>query len=178
VALVLSRDSIHLASASIPLRSSSLNRHGRSRLCHHAAYRNLAIHSSRYASCFYHVVEMWKLTCPLYSVDDDDLDENDIPGFTHPSMSPQTDKGKSRARQPEQLAAPSGSAGGSSSPGLSGNIGSSGDTNRPNRRTVGGVQVETRCVMYAHCMLAYIPIDCSPDIRVLIPWMNPLPPPS
>ncbi|PSS36907.1 hypothetical protein PHLCEN_2v1266 [Hermanssonia centrifuga] len=76
--------------------------------------------------------------------DDDDLDEENIPGFSHPSVatspqSPYPDKGKGRAT--EQLATPTG---GSSMP-LSGNIGS-----MPNgppksaRRMVGGVQVETR----------------------------------
>ncbi|KAF9000688.1 hypothetical protein BDQ17DRAFT_661996 [Cyathus striatus] len=76
--------------------------------------------------------------------DDDDLDESSIPGFTHPSLaqSPNpADKGKARAYESEQLAAPSNGA----SP-LSGNIGSSsGQAPRAaTRQTVGGVRVETR----------------------------------
>ena len=79
---------------------------------------------------------------------DDDIDDEDIPGFTHPGMatsphSPQPDKGKARA--PEQLAPPSGSTS------LSGNIGTplnSSSAESANRRMVGGVRVETRCVMY------------------------------
>ncbi|KAK7050924.1 hypothetical protein VNI00_005036 [Paramarasmius palmivorus] len=76
--------------------------------------------------------------------DDDDFDEENIPGFAHPSMgpqSPQPDKGKNRVREPEQLAQPNGT----SSSGLSGNIGSSSSgPSRPARQTVGGIQVETR----------------------------------
>ncbi|KAJ7678901.1 hypothetical protein DFH06DRAFT_1165183 [Mycena polygramma] len=90
-------------------------------------------------------------TTPLSSAsqfiqNDDDSDEDDIPGFTHPSMaapqSPQPyGKGKGRAREPEQLAPPS-SGNGRASPSLSGNIGSG--PARPSRSTVGGVQVERR----------------------------------
>ncbi|KAK0235991.1 hypothetical protein EDD85DRAFT_624069 [Armillaria nabsnona] len=80
--------------------------------------------------------------------DDDDLDEESIPGFTHPSMQPPQapDKGKGRAREPDQLAPPS-NTGRVSSPVLSGNIGSSasGGASRPGaRQTVGGIKVETR----------------------------------
>lgn len=82
--------------------------------------------------------------------DDDDLDEESIPGFTHPSMqSPQApDKGKGRAREPDQLAPPLNS-GRASSPVLSGNIGSSasgGASRSGARQTVGGIKVETRYV--------------------------------
>ncbi|KAJ7158669.1 hypothetical protein C8R46DRAFT_1109846 [Mycena filopes] len=75
--------------------------------------------------------------------DDDDIDEDDIPGFSHPTLpqSPLPNKGKGRAREPEQLAPPS-SGNGRSSPSLSGNIGSG--AARPTRTTVGGVQVERR----------------------------------
>ncbi|KAJ7455370.1 hypothetical protein B0H11DRAFT_2067818 [Mycena galericulata] len=76
--------------------------------------------------------------------DDDDLDEDSIPGFSHPTI-PQspapTSKGKGRAREPEQLAPPS-SGNGNASPSLSGNIGSGAP--RAVRSTVGGVQVERR----------------------------------
>ncbi|KAJ6531885.1 hypothetical protein B0H19DRAFT_1189095 [Mycena capillaripes] len=76
---------------------------------------------------------------------DDDSDEDDIPGFTHPGLAPQSpqpfSKGKGRAREPEQLAPPS-SRNGPASPSLSGNIGSG--PARPARSTVGGVQVERR----------------------------------
>ncbi|EGN91921.1 hypothetical protein SERLA73DRAFT_147983 [Serpula lacrymans var. lacrymans S7.3] len=74
---------------------------------------------------------------------DDDLDEENIPGFTHPSLaSPPQDKGKGRA--PEQLAEPSGNT--TSPTGVSGNIGSSNGSaqSKPARQTIGGVQVETR----------------------------------
>ncbi|TFL03792.1 hypothetical protein BDV98DRAFT_611244 [Pterulicium gracile] len=78
-------------------------------------------------------------------VDDDDLDDGQIPGYTHPTLSPGLDKGKNRASYvPDQLATPS-QAGRSSSPALSGNIGSgSSGAPQPARRMVGGVRVETR----------------------------------
>ena len=79
--------------------------------------------------------------------DDDDLDEESIPGFTQPGLvpsphSPVPDKGKARA--PEQLAPPSGSGS------ISGNIGTpvNGSASQSNRRTVGGVRVETRYVVH------------------------------
>ncbi|KAH7908337.1 hypothetical protein BJ138DRAFT_1157908 [Hygrophoropsis aurantiaca] len=72
--------------------------------------------------------------------EDDDLDEQDIPGFTHPSLaSPAIDKGKGRA--PESLNQP---LGGSPPATLSGNIGSSNGLANPARQTVGGIRVETR----------------------------------
>ncbi|KAJ3930545.1 MAG: hypothetical protein NXY57DRAFT_1011608 [Lentinula lateritia] len=76
--------------------------------------------------------------------DDDDFDEENIPGFSHPGMPqlPQSDKGKNRAREPEQLGMSS--ANGNSSVPLSGNIGSSSGPQRPARQTIGGIQVETR----------------------------------
>ncbi|KAJ7650164.1 hypothetical protein FB45DRAFT_887139 [Roridomyces roridus] len=77
--------------------------------------------------------------------DDDDLDEDSIPGFSHPTIpsSPVPGgKGKGRAREPEQLAPPSSSGNGRASPSLSGNIGSGAP--RPVRSTVGGLQVERR----------------------------------
>ncbi|KAG6851126.1 hypothetical protein H0H93_001006 [Arthromyces matolae] len=74
--------------------------------------------------------------------DDDDLNDDDIPGFTHPGLTTPVDKGKGRAREPEQLAPPSNENGDA---GLSGNIGSSATgAARPSRQTVGGVRVETR----------------------------------
>ncbi|KAF8802460.1 Yip1-domain-containing protein [Phlegmacium glaucopus] len=81
--------------------------------------------------------------------DDDDLNDDDIPGFSHPALATATipDKGKGRARpEPDQLAPPSSSNGRPLSPAVSGNIGSSSQTaQRPaNRQTVGGMQVETR----------------------------------
>ena len=77
------------------------------------------------------------------------MNDDDIPGFSHPALATATipDKGKSRAQpEPEQLAPPSSRLG----PAVSGNIGSSSQTtSRPaNRQTVGGVQVETRCVLF------------------------------
>ncbi|KAL1949530.1 hypothetical protein VTO73DRAFT_8411 [Trametes versicolor] len=88
-------------------------------------------------------------TSQFIEADDDDLDEENIPGFTHPGLAPSplspnpVDKGKARA--PEQLASPSGSGGAN----LSGNIGapingSASGGQASNRRTVGGVQVESR----------------------------------
>jgi hypothetical protein len=78
--------------------------------------------------------------------DDDDIDESAIPGFSHPTMRPNTpplNKGKSRA--PEQLALPTGS-GPASQP--SGNIGTPvGGTTRGVRQNFGGVQVESRSCM-------------------------------
>lgn len=94
------------------------------------------------------------MTTPLTSTsqfiqadDDDDLDEENIPGFSHPTMNttPLTggfDKGKTRA--PEQLATPTGASNFPRTP-VSGNIGSvPNGTPKSNRRMVGGVQVETR----------------------------------
>ncbi|KAF8239730.1 Yip1-domain-containing protein [Tricholoma matsutake] len=73
--------------------------------------------------------------------DDDDLDEDNLPGF---SIGPPPDKGKGRAHAPEQLAPPSNNAG-ASSPVLSGRIGGPANGAPPTtRQTVGGVQVETR----------------------------------
>ncbi|KAH7884435.1 hypothetical protein F5I97DRAFT_1889552 [Phlebopus sp. FC_14] len=73
--------------------------------------------------------------------DEDDLDEQNIPGFTAPGLaSPVVDKGKSRV--PEQLGQPSSST--ASTQGVSGNIGSSNQRNNPPRQTVGGIRVETR----------------------------------
>ena len=84
--------------------------------------------------------------------DDDDLNDDDIPGFSHPALATASipDKGKGRARpEPEKLAPPSASNGRPISPAVSGNIGSSSQTApRPtNRQTVGGMQVETRHVL-------------------------------
>ncbi|KAH8831546.1 hypothetical protein DL96DRAFT_1667799 [Flagelloscypha sp. PMI_526] len=71
--------------------------------------------------------------------DDDDLDESSIPGFTAPT--PPLDKGKGRAANSQ----PGTPMNGSSSAGLSGNIGSKpAAANTPSRSTVGGVRVETR----------------------------------
>ncbi|KAI0091253.1 Yip1-domain-containing protein [Irpex rosettiformis] len=96
------------------------------------------------------------LTTPLTSTsqfiqadDDDDLDEEAIPGFAHPTIGSDTpqsavfDKGKGRAT--EQLATPTSAAGPARTPTLSGNIGSmpSGVPSSA-RRTIGGVQVENR----------------------------------
>ncbi|CDO70659.1 hypothetical protein BN946_scf184756.g26 [Trametes cinnabarina] len=89
-------------------------------------------------------------TSQFIEADDDDLDEDSIPGFTHPGLatSPRTpgpaapDKGKARA--PEQLAPPSDSGyGPSAAGGVSGNIGTPANGTapaggRPNRRMVGG----------------------------------------
>jgi protein YIPF6 len=92
------------------------------------------------------------------SDDDDELDEENIPGFSHPALtvnSPVQQKGKGRA--PEQLQEPVGQV---SSPHLSGNIGSA--SNRPpTRHAVGGVQVETRCV--GRCLL----VDTHMSFRTL-----------
>jgi hypothetical protein len=81
--------------------------------------------------------------------EDDDLNDDDIPGFSNPALATPTipDKGKSRAHpEPEQLAPPSSRL----VPAVSGNIGSSSQTtSRPaNRQTVGGMQVETRWVLF------------------------------
>ena len=79
----------------------------------------------------------------MYSDDDDEFDEENIPSFTHPALAAesqplngQVDKGKGRAT--DQLAPPT-------TNGVSGNIGSSSpDGQRGTRQTVGGIRVETR----------------------------------
>lgn len=84
-----------------------------------------------------------------FADDDDDVDEENVVGFSHPTLaqSPQPDKGKIRAREPEQLAAPS--TNGPSSSSLSGHIGSSASGGPQSaRQTVGGVQVETRYAVF------------------------------
>ena len=81
--------------------------------------------------------------------DDDDLDEENIPGFSHPAISPTVPgKGKARAHEVEQLGSPSGD-GRLPTPVLSGKIGSSANGAAPAkpsnvRQTVGGMKVETR----------------------------------
>ena len=108
------------------------------------------------------------MTYHIFVDDDDDLDEEAIPGFTHPGMpatprSPVPDKGKSRAT--DQLATPSGGSQFPRTP-LSGNIGSAPvGTPHSARRMVGGVQVETRCASVplisglsgTHCDCAGVP---------------------
>ena len=83
------------------------------------------------------------------SDDDDELDEENIPGFSHPALavdSPVQQKGKGRAT--EQLDLPTGHV---SSPRLSGNIGSSNNRSpRATRHAVGGVQVETRYITMSY----------------------------
>jgi protein YIPF6 len=80
--------------------------------------------------------------------DDDDLDEDAIPGFAHPTIastphSAAFDKGKGRIT--EQLASPVGASGTPRTPTLSGNIGTTpSGAPKPSRRTIGGVQVENR----------------------------------
>lgn len=75
--------------------------------------------------------------------DDDDLNEQDIPGFTAPGLpSPATDKGKARTLDPVGQT----SRAGAPSQGVSGNIGSSNAPQKPARQTVGGIRVETRYV--------------------------------
>jgi hypothetical protein len=85
----------------------------------------------------------------LSTDNDEDFDEDNIPGFSHPSpaaQSPLPSKGKGRA-PPEQLAPP-GAGSRPQSPNVSGNIGSSNANGNVGgtaaRRTIGGVQVETR----------------------------------
>ncbi|KAI6042595.1 hypothetical protein EDC04DRAFT_2564059 [Pisolithus marmoratus] len=73
--------------------------------------------------------------------EDDDLDEQDIPSFAPEGIVPApVDKGKGRASgQP-----PVHTTKMSPAPAVSGNIGSSNGSNKPNRQTVGGIRVETR----------------------------------
>lgn len=98
------------------------------------------------------MIIIWRVDEPVTETlkltdNDDDFDEDNIPGFSHPSLAaqlPLPDKGKSRA-PPEQLAPPSGTGGAPQSPTVSGNIGtSSSGSQRGARKTFGGVQVETR----------------------------------
>ncbi|KAI9567408.1 hypothetical protein HD554DRAFT_999546 [Boletus coccyginus] len=73
--------------------------------------------------------------------DEDDLNEQDIPGFTAPGLpSPVIDKGKSRAPDPIGQA----SSTSASAQAVSGNISSSNAPHKPARQTVGGIRVETR----------------------------------
>lgn len=117
--------------------------HGTARGQHDdAAHVDLAVHPSRFV---HPAVSTHKrlLIVPRCADDDDDLDEENIPGFSHPAISPTTpaghpDKGKGRAT--EQLATPTGNYAG-----VSGNIGSApSGAPPPSRRMVAGVQVETR----------------------------------
>ena len=95
--------------------------------------------------------------------DDDDFDEDSIPAFTHPQPSTTPtplplDKGKGRAQDTllsSPVAAPNGTSTGSSTP-LAGNIGApaNGATPKADRRTVGGVRVETRSVTTCDIPLA------------------------
>ncbi|KAK2460967.1 hypothetical protein APHAL10511_007437 [Amanita phalloides] len=77
--------------------------------------------------------------------DDDDLDEESIPGFSHPTLAQAPpDKGKGRAQEHDPLGT-SNANGGTANTSLSGNIGSSQDSNpRATTQTIGGVRVETR----------------------------------
>ena len=84
--------------------------------------------------------------------DDDDFDEESIPGFSHPEVA-QTprlpDKGKGRASEHDQPVLPS-AIGGTTNAALAGNIGSSQNSGpRTTTQTIGGVRVETR---YAYQM--------------------------
>ncbi|KAF8740977.1 hypothetical protein AX14_006452 [Amanita brunnescens Koide BX004] len=79
--------------------------------------------------------------------DDDDFDEESIPGFSHPEVA-QTprlpDKGKGRASEHDQPVLPS-AIGGTTNAVLAGNIGSSQNSGpRTTTQTIGGVRVETR----------------------------------
>lgn len=101
--------------------------------------------------------------------DEDDLNDDDIPGFTHPGVTTQVDKGKGKAHEPEQLAPPS-NVGGPPSSGLSGNIGSSVDgTMASSRQTVGGLRVETR---YAFSTTTRLSISPKAETLVLTRWTN------
>ena len=112
--------------------------------------------------------------------DDDDFDEDSIPGFTYPQAPttplsarppppPPLDKGKGRAKDtllPPPAAGPNGTGTGtgtSSNP-LAGNIGTpaNGATPKADRRTVGGVRVETRCVATRHGPLA------APGVAIML----------
>lgn len=100
---------------------------------------------------------MFSETTHCFAVDDDDdlnddLNDDDIPGFSHPTLATSTipDKGKGRALpETEQLGPPSTSNVRPISAAVSGNIGQ--NTPRPaNRQTIGGMQVETRCVLFVY----------------------------
>ncbi|KIL58752.1 hypothetical protein M378DRAFT_132180 [Amanita muscaria Koide BX008] len=78
--------------------------------------------------------------------DDDDLDEENIPAFSHPALaqSPRIqEKGKGRATEPDNAGSSARNGGGSTA--LSGNIGSFPSSGpRTITRTVAGVRMETR----------------------------------
>ena len=102
--------------------------------------------------------------------DDDDFDEDSIPGFTHPQAPdpplsakppPPLDKGKGRAPDtllPPRAATPNGIGSSSPSNHLAGNIGSTANSAAPkgDRRTVGGVRIETRWVPTRHGPVAIL----------------------
>lgn len=105
--------------------------------------------------------------------DDDDLDEQDIPGFTVPGLaSPVIDKGKSRA--PDPVGQTGGS--GAHAQGVSGNISSSNAPRKPARQTVGGIRVETRCASFVWSgpsLAIQLKINSGIDTRESTPSTSP-----
>ena len=92
----------------------------------------------------------WVTYLSRFEDEEDDLDEENIPGFSHPTIEPtprSTTFDKGKARVPDRLATPTGETSFPRTP-VSGNIGSAPNgTPKPNRTTIGGVRVETRCVV-------------------------------
>lgn len=87
---------------------------------------------------------------------DDDIDEDALPAFEGASLSAEA-KGKGRAFDTSTSVPGSGPSSGPAAPTLSGTIGSNANANAPKqntRRTVGGVQVETRYVILSVLFLA------------------------
>jgi hypothetical protein len=100
-------------------------------------------------------------TAQFIPADDDDFDESSMPAFEAASLpSPATApaanaKGKARA-DTSQTSSPPGAAGSSATPVLSGTIGGTPAGHKPSsRRTVGGLQVETRYGWVYTCPHSY-----------------------
>ena len=101
--------------------------------------------------------------------DEDDLNEQDIPSFTAPSLSsPVIDKGKARAPDPVAQT----SSAGAPSQGVSGNISTSNAPHKPARQTVSGIRVETRCVSFVwfgHSTESHLGIDTRVSTLLMSP---------
>ena len=99
--------------------------------------------------------------------DDDDLNEQDIPSFTTPNLSPPViDKGK--ARTPDPVAQTN--SAGALSQGISGNIGTSNVPHKPAQQTVGGIRVEMRCVFwFGHSIESHLGIETWVSILLMSP---------
>lgn len=118
----------------------------------------------------------------MFSVDDDDeLDEDSLPAFSHPAMAPSptaptANKGKGRAASP--LLPTSSPIPSSSAPsGVFGNIGSGSQVPKAQRQTVAGVRVESRCASLLR-ISSYAEVDLASGAQASTRSTSPSPPPS